>query len=133
MKYIISTILWMCLIYAASADSVSVEHSQDLLKFAGLEAFLYIVRKGCHFMIFAVLAWLASGIFMKHRFWWISAFVLSAIYAGLDEYHQSFVPGRTALFSDVLIDSAGSIFGIFVFYVMKKKRIDYKAINSKVS
>jgi VanZ family protein len=32
-----------------------------------------------------------------------------ACYAALDEFHQSFVPGRTAAISDVLIDTAGGI------------------------
>lgn len=35
-------------------------------------------------------------------------------FAYLDEYHQSFIAGRTPSKKDVMIDSAGAILGIFV-------------------
>ena len=35
------------------------------------------------------------------------AIAIVAAYASLDEYHQSFVPGRGAAVSDVLLDTAG--------------------------
>ncbi|MCH5138771.1 VanZ family protein, partial [Clostridiaceae bacterium UIB06] len=40
--------------------------------------------------------------------------------------HQSFVPGRTSLVSDVLIDFSGSIIGIAMFYLFY-----YKLYKSK--
>jgi len=36
-----------------------------------------------------------------------AALILAAAYAALDEWHQSFVPGRTAAVSDFLLDVAG--------------------------
>jgi VanZ family protein len=39
------------------------------------------------------------------------------LYACSDEYHQSFVPGRTALFSDVCIDTAGGTIGLFILFI----------------
>ncbi len=38
---------------------------------------------------------------------------LCTCFALLDEYHQSFVPGRTASLIDVVIDSCGSLAGIY--------------------
>jgi VanZ family protein len=38
--------------------------------------------------------------------WWLPA-VITIFYALTDEYHQSFVAGRTALPSDVVYDSIG--------------------------
>ncbi len=49
----------------------------------------------------------ASAVFS----WAISAALLSAVYAFTDEFHQSFVPTRTASFLDVGIDTAGGIDG----------------------
>ena len=44
------------------------------------------------------------------RFGWaVVAIAIVAAYASLDEFHQSFVPGRTAAVSDVLLDTAGGI------------------------
>jgi len=39
---------------------------------------------------------------------------LSFLYAASDEFHQSFVPTRSASFKDVLIDTIG----IVVFYIV---------------
>lgn len=41
-----------------------------------------------------------------------SLFIL--LYAIVDEYHQSFIPGRGASFKDVCIDTLGGISGILV-------------------
>ncbi|MGN6732999.1 MAG: VanZ family protein [Candidatus Binatia bacterium] len=40
---------------------------------------------------------------------------ITAIYAISDEWHQSFVPSRTASLMDVLIDTFGGICGIWTF------------------
>lgn len=40
------------------------------------------------------------------------AFLAAALYAGLDEWHQSYVPGRSAALSDVGVDTCGIILGL---------------------
>lgn len=42
------------------------------------------------------------------------AWAFSAMYAATDEFHQIFVPGRAGMVADVLLDSAGALFGIIV-------------------
>jgi VanZ family protein len=42
------------------------------------------------------------------------------IFACIDEYHQTFIPGRTGQFSDVLIDMIGVIFGCLLFNIYKR-------------
>ena len=44
----------------------------------------------------------------------LSAYVFCFVYAGTDEFHQYFVPGRAAKFSDVLVDSVGFTAGIML-------------------
>lgn len=39
--------------------------------------------------------------------WALITIGIVAAYAAIDEYHQSFVPGRTAAVADVLLDTAG--------------------------
>ena len=64
--------------------------------------------------------------------------LLSFIYACTDEFHQSFVQGRTSQFTDVLIDTAGAVIGVlfinFIFYLINKKKHpelkDDKIINA---
>ena len=41
--------------------------------------------------------------------------ILSVLYAFSDEFHQSFVPGRDATLKDVLYDTAGIFFSVFVY------------------
>ena len=42
----------------------------------------------------------------------VLSFVITVIYAALDEFHQSFIPGREPKIRDVVIDSIGSISAI---------------------
>ncbi len=54
----------------------------------------------------------------------IFAILLCFFYAITDEYHQTFIPGRTGQFSDVLIDTAGATIGVFGYSMIAKlKRI----------
>lgn len=40
---------------------------------------------------------------------------ITACYAGSDEIHQIFVPGRAGRFTDVCIDTLGGVLGIVLF------------------
>jgi VanZ family protein len=40
---------------------------------------------------------------------------IAFIYGLSDEFHQSFVPGRTASFWDVISDAAGGLIGAFIY------------------
>jgi VanZ family protein len=40
------------------------------------------------------------------------ALVLALLYAVTDEWHQAYVPGRSASFFDVLVDSCGALIGL---------------------
>ncbi len=46
--------------------------------------------------------------------------LLSFLYACTDELHQVFVPGRSAQFRDVLIDTLGASFGAIITYLIVK-------------
>jgi VanZ family protein len=41
-------------------------------------------------------------------------------YAASDEFHQIFVPNRTALVSDVLIDTSGGVAGLLLLWLWRK-------------
>lgn len=75
------------------------------------------VRKGAHMTEYAVLAMLCLGALageeMTRRQKMI-AFGMTVLYAASDEFHQLFVPGRSGMVRDVLIDSTGAFLGIFV-------------------
>jgi len=48
---------------------------------------------------------------------------LIVVYALVDEYHQSFVPSRTASIFDSLIDMAG---GLTALLIVRKRSADFR-------
>ena len=84
------------------------------------------LRKCMHASIYCVLSVLFLNALRetkKLNIWYFIAIILCFIYACTDEYHQTFVNGRTGQFKDVLVDTSGAIFGsimFFVFYKLKK-------------
>ena len=79
-------------------------------------SFHAFMRKNAHFAAFFVLGILSFAAMhdgkrtRKTALW--QALALCAAYAAGDEFHQLFVPGRGGQIADVLIDTAGSVFGI---------------------
>jgi len=74
----------------------------------------HIIRKCGHLTEYFILSMLIlrgirageKGLYLR---WVLVTILIVACYAALDEYHQSFVPGRTAAVGDVLIDTTGGI------------------------
>ena len=96
---IILPILHWLLPHAANATLLQMHH---------------YIRKWAHFTEYFILSLLVLRAIRAGRpgtrFAW--ALVVVAIvlcYASLDEFHQRFVPGRTAAVGDVLIDTSGGI------------------------
>ena len=84
-----------------------------------------MVRKAAHFLEYALLGVLAARAFrgspkssVRAR-WFTISVVLVIVYALLDEYHQSFVPSRTASISDSLVDMCGALTALLI---LRKRR-----------
>lgn len=130
--YWIPVAAWMLLIFLASGDLMSAEHtSRFLVPFlrwiapeispATVASIQFLIRKCAHlteYAILAVLLWRAvdRG---QHRFRRAAAlaFVIASLYAALDEYHQSFVPSRTGALQDVAIDCVGALLGLALCFL----------------
>jgi len=88
----------------------------------------FLTRKAGHFTEYAVLAFLARRAFVTSsravlkRYWFQSALLLVVIYGLLDEFHQSFVPSRTASIYDSAIDVAGGFTVLLVFWFYGRSR-----------
>lgn len=100
------------------------------LQSARLSQLDHIIRKNAHGFLYMTLAIFVSGILFiynkKGKGAVIYILFICLLYAVTDEFHQSFIPGRTAMVSDVLVDFSGSIIGLAVFYF-----IYYKIYTSK--
>ncbi|MFO1478023.1 MAG: VanZ family protein [Verrucomicrobiota bacterium] len=134
-KYWFPVVIWMALIYSASADRKSVAHSRligPLLRWLFpsisddvVDLAVMGVRKAAHLAEYAVLGWLLWRALRKPvrrdpRPWsWRTAgWALGgvALYASSDEIHQIFVPGRTAAVHDVVIDVTGAAAGLLILW-----------------
>jgi VanZ family protein len=117
-------ILWACLISLLSTDLFSSTHTSHIIipllhwifpraNAETLERMHFFIRKSAHFTEYFLFSiFLFRGLRANDRGWkfcWaIWAVVISAGYAGLDEFHQSFVASRTASPWDALLDTVGA-------------------------
>jgi len=130
----------MAFIFVMSSDVGSAAHTSRYLKplilwirpdtsseeFEGIQ---FLIRKLAHISEYAVLAllilralkispppastqwsWRRAGV----------ALLIASAYAATDEWHQSFVPSRTADPGDVLIDSTGALVGLALVFLRWK-------------
>jgi hypothetical protein len=91
----------------------------DLKNFSFL---VTIVRKSAHFTEYMILGILTARGFKisKKSPWW--AILACAVYAGTDECHQSFVPGRSCEVNDVALDTIGATFGVLIYWFFTRKK-----------
>lgn len=82
----------------------------------------FILKKSAHILEYAVLFYLLSRALRgrKNAFW--ISLVFGLVYAVLDEFHQSFVPGRSSRVYDVGFDLAGML-SVFWYIRQKERRI----------
>jgi len=69
--------------------------------------------KAAHFLEYALLGYLLARSLGESRPRWFAVWFLAAAYGLLDEYHQSFVPGRDPSGADFLVDAAGAAAGVW--------------------
>jgi VanZ family protein len=89
-----------------------------------------IIRKLAHmteYFILFMLVFNALKTDLKFRKNLLISIVIIFAYAGSDEIHQSFVPGRACMFTDVLIDTAGAGFAVIgKIFVQREKSLALK-------
>ena len=122
-------------IEGSDSGAASMAIADRLANLIGLssETMNFLVRKSAHFTVFALLAFCLVGTFKhintKKKYVLLIAWGIASLYGILDEVHQYFVPGRVFAITDMLINSAGALFGVFIMYLLGK--IKNKASKSK--
>jgi VanZ family protein len=139
LRYWLPLAAWMVIIFSASSDRQSFQHSSRIigpllhLIFPGITAetedqLVFICRKGAHALEYAllgILAWLALRSLQPQPSPWsrsdaIKALIIVFVYAVSDEIHQAYVPSRQSAAVDVLIDTAGGAAGLFLVAAVRR-------------
>jgi VanZ family protein len=131
-------LLWACVIFFFSTEHFSAPQSSRILGpllhwlFPGIApeqvSFIqFAVRKlghGLEYFILAVLLYRAlyaeSGGRSSVRPAALTI-VFTLVWAATDEFHQSWVPSRTASIVDVMIDGFGGLFGTFWMHLRQNR------------
>lgn len=135
---VLITLGWMALIFGFSAQSgeesgglsalIAQPITDAIAAWQGVEdtAALYLqvdgfIRSTAHFSEYAVLGCLLT--MALHHFgvqWRWLPWGLGVVYAILDEWHQSFSPGRVCDPKDVLVDACGVLSGVLLTHWLIK-------------
>jgi VanZ family protein len=141
LKYWLPVLLWMVVIFSASADAHSYEHSSRFVEpllhwlFPGMsqvnvEKIHHLIRKCGHLTEYAVLAlllwraWRSSPTNLPAWSWPKvgGTLLLVFLYAATDEFHQRYVATRTPKVSDVLIDTSGAAIALLLLWLARHFR-----------
>lgn len=141
LKYWLPVLLWMALIFTASSDSHSYQHSFSIvgpflrwlfphMAQENIDKIHHVIRKCAHLTEYAILAlllWRALHLSKNKLPAWSwpkvgGTLLVVFLYAATDEFHQSFVPSRTPLVSDVFIDTTGGAIGLLTLWFVQHFR-----------
>jgi len=112
-KYLAATVIWMALIWYLSAQpDLRTDLPQD-----------FFLRKAAHIFEYGVLTWLLFKAIGSSTVEAITGAALVAfVYAGIDEWHQSFVMGRYGTPRDVAIDAVGILLvSSWLFFLLRRR------------
>lgn len=128
---------WMTVIFSASSDAHSYEHSSRFLEpflhwlfpnisEDAIHSVHHLVRKCGHlteYAILGLLVWRALHQSKNQLPAWswpkvCGTLFVVFLYASTDEFHQIFVPTRTPMVSDVFIDTAGAAIALAVLWLI---------------
>ncbi len=110
--------LWYAAIVYTSSLTSSPETGQPLRD--------YLIAKSGHVFVYGVLGWIVSealtspraGLNLSRRIAQAVTVLVGIVLAALDETRQSFVYGRTALPTDVLLDTVALSGGTLLHHLM---------------
>ncbi len=144
-KYWVPVLLWMGFIFWLSTDSFSSGNTSSIIEpiiqflFPGIDPALVdmihtAIRKSAHVTEYFVLGVLLFRAFRRdskeNKTWqWAGlSLIIVILYAGSDEFHQSFTATRGASIDDVGIDTLG---GVLAQIINVTRQFFKRKINNK--
>jgi VanZ family protein len=139
---IITLFIWMTVIFLLSNEpsTVSSERSGaivEVVKTLGTslpnDVLTFITRKLAHIIAYFILGILMFFVVRAYtpnaRKAFLTSISFVCLYAITDEFHQTFVPGRSGEVRDVLIDTTAGAAGVLVTYAI----IRWRALRTGVT
>lgn len=126
---------WMGIIFIMSHQPGNISSSQSelvikIFEIIGIRLDSYfgdlatfIIRKTAHFseyFILFLLLYRVICIYIDKEHAKLYALLIVFLYAGSDEIHQYFIPGRAMSFKDVMIDTSGGFLAMIITYLYDK-------------
>jgi VanZ family protein len=106
------------------------------------ETHIPLADKIVHVLIYGVLGFFFARaltsryrlevIWKRYRGYLVASVLLTVLYGISDEYHQSFVPGRSVEVADVIADTIGGIFGACITVLYHRLLVRIKRRRGKV-
>lgn len=130
---IVLVLIWASLIFIMSSFDATDSSNQsnfivniisNIFNIENVKLLSIIIRKLAHYTEYLILGILVINMFTKNNISksYLLSIILCVIYATSDEIHQLFIPGRACQIKDILIDSVGSITGIYLYKLLIKRK-----------
>lgn len=134
-------LVWMGIIFIMSHQPGEVSSNQSdlvmkIFSFIGISLDSYfgdlatlVIRKAAHFseyLILYILLYRVICLYIDKRKAIIYTLLGVFIYAGTDEIHQYFIPGRAMAFKDVMIDTSGGAMAMILTCIYEKVKANKK-------
>lgn len=125
---LILVIIWMTIIFIMSSFNSTESSSQsnfivdivaNIFHITNTSTLSIIIRKLAHYTEYLILGILVMNLNNNKSKSIYLSIIICLLYAISDEFHQSFVPGRSCQLYDIAIDSLGSLSGIFIYKILK--------------
>ena len=126
-------IIWMLIIFVFSHQAYSGETTHSILEVifpsisqsSNIDILNFIVRKTAHITEYLILTLITISLLKEYtkeeKIIILLSIIICFTYACTDEIHQAFIPGRSSLFNDVLIDTLGGLIASILHYLFKNK------------
>jgi VanZ family protein len=128
----------MMVMFVLSTDTFAAEHTGEVLwqvlsglapqvTYAHYTLLHFVLRKTAHLIEYAILACLLlrafrAGAVVAWRWRWATcSLLLVVVYAGLDEYHQTYTQYRTGAVADSVLDTGGGLIALALLWLKRRK------------
>lgn len=127
---LILVIIWMIIIFIMSSFNSTESSNQsnfivdiiaNIFHITNINTLSIIIRKLAHYTEYLILGILVINLNNNKSKSIYLSIIICLLYAISDEFHQSFVPGRSCQILDIAIDFLGSLTGIFIYKLINKK------------